>query len=458
MPVKTETTGVRNHFWLAVTILLGLLWGLSTLAGCSPANTPTQSVNGTGKLTVTPSATSSPSNSPMPPTAREVWHPFKGPKLTPAIEIPPPFKGLWLPDGARVLALLGTGEQAPFIGSSEAVMLALYHPRNQRVSFISIPPDLFVYIPGYTMQRISAAFAAGGAPMFQDTVEYNLGMRPDSWVFIHTDSLEKLVDSLGGLYLTPLEDLVEFCPRVSPQLHRLDGKQVVCYITYRYGGDERSRSQRQQQVLQALIHRIVDGGNLVLLDKLLDTYMPESDSSFTRDEVTALQDQAMQLAIDDRMAFFALDEEHFDWWEVPGPVPAPVFLPDRDALGRLLQAAANFIATPGAPSNRVLTLVYELTQSPTPTETPTMTITITRTSTPFRTRTMTRTITRTFTRTPTRTMTSTPTVTHTATITSTPTATATATDTATPTITSTSTEAGTPTATATATETLPPGP
>ena len=43
-------------------------------------------------------------------------------------------------------------------------------------SVISIPPDLFVYIPGYTMQRINTAYPVGGISLVKDTLEYNLGI------------------------------------------------------------------------------------------------------------------------------------------------------------------------------------------------------------------------------------------------------------------------------------------
>ncbi len=40
--------------------------------------------------------------------------------------------------------------------------LILYNRRTSMASVISIPPDLFVYIPGYTMQRINNAYPVGG--------------------------------------------------------------------------------------------------------------------------------------------------------------------------------------------------------------------------------------------------------------------------------------------------------
>ncbi|NPV56029.1 MAG: hypothetical protein HPY76_05040 [Anaerolineae bacterium] len=134
-----------------------------------------------------------------------VWSPYPPPILTPATAVPPPFEGLTLPEGARVLVLLGTGEAYPLTGSTDAVMLVFYHSRNQRVALVSLSPDLFVYIPGYNMQRLSAAFGAVGAAGFIDTMTYNFSITPQEWAVIHLDSLEKMAGDLGGLPIEPLE-------------------------------------------------------------------------------------------------------------------------------------------------------------------------------------------------------------------------------------------------------------
>jgi len=45
---------------------------------------------------------------------------------------------------------------------------------------------------------INTRFLDGGSELFFDTMENNLGFRPNHWVLIHFDSFVKFVDDQGG--------------------------------------------------------------------------------------------------------------------------------------------------------------------------------------------------------------------------------------------------------------------
>ena len=94
--------------------------------------------------------------------------------------------------------------------------LVIYHPRLARASVVSIPPDLFGYIPGYTMQRMNTAYAVGGARLLATTLEYNLGLRPNHYAVFNLDDFRHLVDDLGGINVTVLENVRAYCPEILP--------------------------------------------------------------------------------------------------------------------------------------------------------------------------------------------------------------------------------------------------
>ena len=67
-----------------------------------------------------------------------------------------------LPEDVEIWLFLGSDQEAPYRGRTDAVNLAFVNKRLSKASVISIPGSLFVYIPGYTMQRLNTAYALGG--------------------------------------------------------------------------------------------------------------------------------------------------------------------------------------------------------------------------------------------------------------------------------------------------------
>ncbi|MEN4011697.1 MAG: LCP family protein [Chloroflexota bacterium] len=344
-------------------------------------------------------------------TARAV---YPAPRLTPITPIPPPLAGIRLPLEVRTLALVGLDNLTPFSGRGDAIALVFYHPRLGRASILSLPPDLIVNIPGYTMQRLNTAYALGGERALADALEYNFGVRPDDYAIVRLESFVYFIDDLGGLEVTVTEHMPQICDDIPPGRHLLDGDQVMCYLRFRVGQDEQNRSLRQQEILRLIVQRMVSGGNLARLPELYQRYKDSVDSSLTLDRLQALIPFALRLGDSSHLGLFQVNDQALRAWEIPQALRPVVFLPQQEQLARQVQDAIDFVLTPQPNTDRVLTLEAELTTSPTPTNT--------RTPTP--TATITTTLPATITPTPTISQTPTPTgsitVSPTATITATP--------------------------------------
>ncbi len=167
-----------NHRFAATTLIL-----LSTgLAGCGGLNT---FVGGTAGLnpplvTIDPNATAtatafvplSPTETPIPtvtptpgPTATMTpvnpWGNFAGPTEPSAIEIPPPMPEIRFKDGVVNIALLGSDARPNEGGWRTDTILILSLDRNAgTATLLSIPRDLYVYIPGWRVERINTSDVA----------------------------------------------------------------------------------------------------------------------------------------------------------------------------------------------------------------------------------------------------------------------------------------------------------
>ena len=193
-----------SHRWMTGILLLTALFSL--LAACTrlPAvvtPTPIFTLTATGTAAPQPTA----STTPTPISAGAVWEGFLAPVLTPVTPIPPPLTGLAVPDEVEIIALLGMDRTSPFSGRTDSISLLILHPRLARASLISIPPDFFGYLPGYTMQRLNIAFSLGDFRNLASALEYNLGLKPSRYLLIYKDIMASFIDDLGGLELVILE-------------------------------------------------------------------------------------------------------------------------------------------------------------------------------------------------------------------------------------------------------------
>ena len=433
-------------------LILFLILAVVFLAGCtspSPAPTaspaPSDSPSATASLTATRlptrTATFTPTVTfdPLRP-----WGIFPGPDQTPVTAVPPPLSALARPEEVRSLILLGTDSDAPFISRTDAIQLFVYHPRLSRASLVSLPPDLMVYIPGFTMQRLQVAYALSGWHGLFDTIQYNFGIRPNYYVLIHLDGFVRFIDkNLGGLDVNILQAYPDpkYCGGIPTGVFHMTGDQVLCYIRFRVGNDEGDRNRRQQEIFYLILNRMVQSGNLASLPELYKAFRETIETNLELPDLLDAIPLVIKLGDTSRFSFYHFGDTELNPWQIPEGLSPFVFLPNQKAILPLLQDALNFIQTPAPLSQAVVTYEAALTRVPSPT------ITLTPSITPIPSNTLPPTLT--------PSLTFTPSITLTPSITPTPSDTPTITPTG-PTPTPTITPTGptpTPTDTATPTET-----
>ena len=114
---------------------------------------------GSNDQTVTSWASATPTQTPQPSATHtpDIWPTFASPGSPASTAIPPAAPRLELDEDVKIWLLLGTEAEKPFSGRTDAIHLLLINERLSKASVISIPGSLFVYLPGYTMQRLNTA-------------------------------------------------------------------------------------------------------------------------------------------------------------------------------------------------------------------------------------------------------------------------------------------------------------
>ena len=142
---------------------------------------------------------------------------------------------------------------------SDSVILCTVNKRTNTLVLTSILRDLYVQIPGYGNNRINAAYAAGGMPLLNETLEYNFGIRVDGNVEVDFTQFQTIVDLMGGVSIELRQDEADLLNRtldagVEAGVQKLSGAQVLQYSRIRSldGDGDFSRTNRQQKVLRAI--------------------------------------------------------------------------------------------------------------------------------------------------------------------------------------------------------------
>ncbi len=360
--IKLAIMDRRRVRTIRLTVLLGVIAVVFSLAGCQSGLFSNKSVTETTIPSLTPTLTAR-------PVTTRVW---PGPVETPATPVPAPFPGISLHDEIESIVLLGLDQDYPFTGRTDAMYLILYNRRTSMASVISIPPDLFVYIPGYTMQRINNAYPVGGISLVKDTLEYNLGISPDHYLLVQMSDFSRLVDAIGGIDVVVIDDLTDPCFLTPGSVH-MNGGQAFCYAAHRRGEDDMDRNRRQLQVMRAFFLRLLMDGEIARLPELYAEFKDTVTTDLTLVDLLADIPLAIQLADPQRMAYHQISWDEVTQWLMPGRAKSIVLLPNREAVTALIQEAVTFIMTPAAYSDLAATLQVQLTRAVLSSYTPTFT-------------------------------------------------------------------------------------
>jgi LCP family protein required for cell wall assembly len=274
-----------------------------------------------------------------------VWGDYPAPSVSPSIEIPPPVGLLPQPSGQVNVMILGS-DQRPNEGGfrTDTILLLTVNPQDGTANLTSFPRDLYVYIPGWTMQRINTAQQKGGFPLLALTMEYNFGVRPDRFIMINFWGFRELIQSLGGIYVDVAVPLSDYRDRygtysVPAGTIYMDGETALWYVRSRYSTSDFDRTRRQQEVLISIFYRLLSLDAVQRAPELFDIYKQSVTMNLTFEDITPFLPLATQLGDTGNIDNYFVGRQHVTPWRTPGG--AAVLLPNRDSVIEVMREALN---------------------------------------------------------------------------------------------------------------------
>jgi polyisoprenyl-teichoic acid--peptidoglycan teichoic acid transferase len=191
--------------------------------------------------------------------------------------------GLLLNKPTTIL-LLGSdhvnNDQRATLNHSDSIMLLRTNPDRHRLTYLSIPRDLRVNIPGYGDGKINAAMQIGGPALAARTIESFTGLGINHVMFVDFNAFKDLIDNVGGIDVNVPEPILSNpfdCPydvqrcqtwkgwRFAKGWQHMDGRRALVYSRIRENQLNRAdsditRGERQQAVLRATLRKLLGMG------------------------------------------------------------------------------------------------------------------------------------------------------------------------------------------------------
>lgn len=276
------------------------------------------------------------------PTPGYPWGDFSPPARESAIEIPPPVTEIDIPSGVTTFVLLGSDEAPHRYGHrTDTIILIALDNENDRIGMTSIPRDLYVYVPGWRVDRINTADLFGGWEMVAETFLYNFGFEPDFWVRVNFTGFEGAVDLLGGIEVEVGRYLNDECGGIQweyfPGPHSMDGFTALCYVRMRKTTSDFDRLRRQQEVVEAIFRRVLTLEGLTRVPQLYSQFNKHYESNLGLGDILPLIPLATDVAAGNATVVrHSIDSSLTTSWIVPTS-GASVLLPDREGIQQLFQ-------------------------------------------------------------------------------------------------------------------------
>jgi LCP family protein required for cell wall assembly len=247
---------------------------------------------------------------------------------------------------------------------TDTIIVAILNRDTKQVSLLSIPRDLWVYIPTYGWARINTAHTIGyrrdypgkGPGLLVDTIEHNLGIHIDHWVRIDLQGFARVVDELGGVEMTVA------CPVnlrymatgsaedemwLTPGIYRMDGATALRYVRTRRGGSDFERARRQHQFLKAMWDQTKNASLILRLPALWSALKGSFYTDLNLGDALALAPLALELR-PERIRSRYIGPGQLVGWTTDGG--ARVQLPQDDKIQQLV---ASLYAPPSAQKEQV---------------------------------------------------------------------------------------------------------
>ena len=212
--------------------------------------------------------------------------------------------GLYYDDNVINILIGGIdeGNKDAYYGASNAMIIMSINKNDQKVRLASLSKDLYVKIEGHGNGRLCTAYMYGGGDLLVDTVQKNLKIRIDRYMFVSTETWDDVINIIGGIDIDLTAEEAAAIARASKTFkyirynldtnfvdkgagrYKLDGGATLLYNIMFINDNDYGRTGRQRIVMKKLFEK-VKNINLRQAKELTKVLYPYVDTNFSKFEI-----------------------------------------------------------------------------------------------------------------------------------------------------------------------------
>lgn len=210
-------------------------------------------------------------------------------------------------EGYRTIALFGVDSRSNQFEKgtrSDCIILAIINQKTKEVNLVSVYRDTYLQIAGRGFDKVTHAYAFGGAQLSMSTLNTNLDLNITEFATVNFYSIIDIVDAIGGVTMNIQNDEIKHINQYINDMHvelgrssnlltkagnqNLNGMQALAYARVRYtaGGDYK-RTERMRDVLMAVVEKAKKMG-VGELNKLAKIALPKIYTNISPDEIMSI--------------------------------------------------------------------------------------------------------------------------------------------------------------------------
>lgn len=156
---------------------------------------------------------------------------------------------------------------------SDSMIICSLNTKTGVISLVSLMRDMYVPIPGYSSNRINAAYAFGGMPLLDQVIEEDFGIVIDGNVEVDFDGFIEVMSLIAPLNIE-LKSYEADYMGLPAGVNALNAEQLLKYARVRsIGNADYERTERQRRVVGAAINKLKEM-SLTKIYSLADAALP----------------------------------------------------------------------------------------------------------------------------------------------------------------------------------------
>lgn len=160
--------------------------------------------------------------------------------------------------GITNIALYGIDAPEGIFGRSDTIMILTVDTVHDKIKLTSIVRDAYVYIPGKGMDKITHAYAYGGAQLALRTLNANFQLGIKDFITVNFTTMPKVIDIIGGITLSVTDKEASRISGIDRAgTYTFSGSQALAFARLRSIDNDFERSRRQRDVMNAVFSKML---------------------------------------------------------------------------------------------------------------------------------------------------------------------------------------------------------